>query len=61
MKNVDGKPVANRTVLLELNEEYLANYTTDRNGTAAFSIDTSNFFDPSFKLRVSKYRLQSNS
>ncbi|KFQ08881.1 Ovostatin, partial [Leptosomus discolor] len=50
--NVDGKPVADRTVLLELNEEYLANYTTDKNGTAAFSIDTSNFFDPSFNLRV---------
>ncbi|NXF32867.1 OVOS protein, partial [Nyctibius bracteatus] len=50
--NVDGKPVANRIVLLELNEEYLANYTTDKNGTAAFSIDTSNFFDPSFKLRA---------
>ncbi|NWX48160.1 OVOS protein, partial [Steatornis caripensis] len=50
--NVDGKPVADKIVLLELNEEYLANYTTDENGTAAFSIDTSNFFDPSFKLRV---------
>ncbi|KAM9293565.1 ovostatin-like [Morus bassanus] len=50
--NVDGKPVADRTVQLELNEEYLANYTTDKNGTAAFSINTSNFFDPSFKLRV---------
>ncbi|KFQ45627.1 Ovostatin, partial [Nestor notabilis] len=50
--NVDGKPLAGRTVLLELNEEYLANYTTNKNGTAAFSIDTSNFFDPSFKLRV---------
>ncbi|NXX77295.1 OVOS protein, partial [Urocolius indicus] len=50
--NADGKPVANKTVLLELNENYLANYTTDENGTAAFSIDTSNFFDPSFKLRV---------
>ncbi|KFQ85029.1 Ovostatin, partial [Phoenicopterus ruber ruber] len=50
--NVDGKPVADRTVLLDLNERYLANYTTDKNGTAAFSIDTSNFFDPSFKLRV---------
>lgn len=59
--NMDGKPVADRTVLLELNEEYLANYTTDKNGTAAFSIDTSNFFDPSFKLSVSKCRLQSNS
>uniref|UniRef100_A0A8D0FD68 Ovostatin n=1 Tax=Strix occidentalis caurina TaxID=311401 RepID=A0A8D0FD68_STROC len=50
--NVDGEPVADKTVLLELNENYLANYTTDKNGTAAFSIDTSNFFDPSFKLRV---------
>ncbi|XP_059672346.1 ovostatin [Gavia stellata] len=50
--NVDGKPVAGRTVLLDLNEKYLANYTTDKDGTAAFSIDTSNFFDPSFKLRV---------
>lgn len=59
--NVDGKPVADRTVLLELNEKYLANYTTNKNGTAAFSIDTSNFFDPSFKLSVSKCRLQSNS
>ncbi|NWH53133.1 OVOS protein, partial [Fregata magnificens] len=50
--DVDGKPVADRTVLLELNEKYLANYTTDKNGTAAFSINTSNFFDPSFKLTV---------
>ncbi|XP_075347875.1 ovostatin-like [Mycteria americana] len=50
--NADGKPIADRTVLLELNEKYLANYTTDKNGTAAFSIDTSNFFDPRFKLSV---------
>ncbi|XP_009892448.1 PREDICTED: ovostatin-like [Charadrius vociferus] len=50
--NVDGKPVPSRTVLLDLNENYLANYTTDNNGIAAFSIDTSNFFDPNFKLRV---------
>lgn len=55
--NMDGKPVADRTVLLDLNENYLANYTTDKNGTAAFSIDTSNIFDPSFKLSVSKYSL----
>ncbi|NXX32326.1 OVOS protein, partial [Nicator chloris] len=48
--NVDGEPVANSTVLLELNGDYLASYTTDKNGTVAFSIDTSNFFDPSFKL-----------
>ncbi|XP_032848318.2 ovostatin isoform X1 [Tyto alba] len=50
--NVDGEPIADKTVLLELNEKYLANYTTDKSGTAAFSIDTSNFFDPSFKLTV---------
>ncbi|NXG23880.1 OVOS protein, partial [Grallaria varia] len=50
--NMDGEPVANKTVLLELNEEYLGRYTTNKNGTAAFSIDTSNFFDPSFKLTV---------
>ncbi|KFZ67431.1 Ovostatin, partial [Podiceps cristatus] len=50
--NKDGKPIADRTVLLEFNEKYLANYTTGKNGIAAFSIDTSNYFDPSFKLRV---------
>ncbi|NXQ06093.1 OVOS protein, partial [Vidua macroura] len=50
--NMDGEPVANSTVLLELNGDYLANYTTDKNGIAAFSIDTSNFFDPSLKLTV---------
>ncbi|NXO02978.1 OVOS protein, partial [Rhinopomastus cyanomelas] len=52
--NVDGKPAAGRTVLLELNEKYLANYTTDNDGTAAFFIDTSKFFDPSFKLSARK-------
>ncbi|XP_010399284.2 ovostatin-like [Corvus cornix cornix] len=50
--NADGEPVANSSVLLELNGDHLARYTTDKNGTAAFSIDTSNFFDPSFKLTV---------
>ncbi|NXO78949.1 OVOS protein, partial [Sitta europaea] len=50
--NADGEPVANSTVQLELNGDYLASYTTDKNGTAAFSIDTSNFFDPSLKLTV---------
>ncbi|XP_032603201.3 ovostatin [Taeniopygia guttata] len=50
--NADGEPLASSTVLLELNGEYLANYTTDKNGVAAFSIDTSNFFDPSLKLTI---------
>uniref|UniRef100_A0A8D2NEE2 OVOS protein n=1 Tax=Zonotrichia albicollis TaxID=44394 RepID=A0A8D2NEE2_ZONAL len=48
--NMEGEPVASSTVLLELNGDYLANYTTDKNGIAAFSLDTSNFFDPSLKL-----------
>ncbi|CAN8195481.1 unnamed protein product [Coccothraustes coccothraustes] len=50
--SMHGEPVANSTILLELNGDYLANYTTDKNGIAAFSIDTSNFFDPSLKLTV---------
>lgn len=51
--SMNGEPVANSTVLLELNGDHLASYTTDKNGAAAFSIDTSNFFDPSLKLTVS--------
>ncbi|NXH97501.1 OVOS protein, partial [Pachycephala philippinensis] len=50
--SVDGEPVANSTVLLELNGDHLARYATDENGAVAFSIDTSNFFDPSLKLTV---------
>lgn len=53
MTNADGKPVPSRVVVLEVNGEYQANYTTDENGTAAFSLDTSNFFNPTVKLRVS--------
>uniref|UniRef100_A0A8C9G5Q1 OVOS protein n=1 Tax=Pavo cristatus TaxID=9049 RepID=A0A8C9G5Q1_PAVCR len=52
--NADGKPVASRVVVLEVDGEYQANYTTDENGTAAFSLDTSNFFNPSVKLRPQK-------
>uniref|UniRef100_A0A8B9CFE6 OVOS protein n=1 Tax=Anser brachyrhynchus TaxID=132585 RepID=A0A8B9CFE6_9AVES len=52
VKNMDDKPLANRIVVLEVNGEYHANYTTDKNGIAAFSINTSEFFDPSFKLRL---------
>uniref|UniRef100_A0A8C3U1U4 OVOS protein n=1 Tax=Catharus ustulatus TaxID=91951 RepID=A0A8C3U1U4_CATUS len=50
--SMNGEPIANSTVLLELNGDHLASYTTDKNGIAAFSIDTSNFFDPSLKLTV---------
>ncbi|NWV93529.1 OVOS protein, partial [Machaerirhynchus nigripectus] len=50
--NMDGEPVASSTVLLELNGDHLDRYTTDKNGTVAFSIDTSSFFEPTFKLTV---------
>uniref|UniRef100_A0A669QE22 Uncharacterized protein n=1 Tax=Phasianus colchicus TaxID=9054 RepID=A0A669QE22_PHACC len=52
--NADGKPVASRVVVLEVNGEYQANYTTDENGTAVFSLDTSNFFNPSVQLRATQ-------
>ncbi|XP_040504344.1 ovostatin [Gallus gallus] len=52
--NADGKPVPSRVVVLEVNGEYQANYTTDENGTAAFSLDTSNFFNPTVKLRATQ-------
>ncbi|KAI6079822.1 Ovostatin-like protein [Aix galericulata] len=52
--NMEDKPLANRIVVLEVNGEYHANYTTDKNGIAAFSINTSDFFDPSFKLRATQ-------
>ncbi|XP_039376941.1 ovostatin-like [Mauremys reevesii] len=52
MENEDGIPVANETIKLELNEKHVADYITNENGTARFSIDTSEFFEPSFKLRA---------
>ncbi|XP_050799023.1 ovostatin-like [Gopherus flavomarginatus] len=52
MTNEDGIPVANEIIKLELNEKHVADYITNENGTARFSIDTSEFFEPSFKLRA---------
>ncbi|TFJ96981.1 uracil phosphoribosyltransferase [Platysternon megacephalum] len=52
MQNEDGIPVANETIKLELNEKHVADYITNENGTARFSIDTSEFFEPRFKLRA---------
>uniref|UniRef100_A0A8C3SLY3 Alpha-2-macroglobulin n=1 Tax=Chelydra serpentina TaxID=8475 RepID=A0A8C3SLY3_CHESE len=50
MENEDGIPVANETIKLELNEKHVADYITNENGTARFSIDTAEFFEPRFKL-----------
>ncbi|CAM4441061.1 unnamed protein product [Caretta caretta] len=52
MENEEGIPVANETIKLHLNEKHVADYITNENGTARFSIDTSEFFEPSFKLRA---------
>ncbi|XP_038615674.1 ovostatin homolog 2-like [Tachyglossus aculeatus] len=49
----DNSPIENAVVQLELNDKVLANYTTDSNGSAQFSIDTSNIFDPQINLRAS--------
>lgn len=41
-------PMANKLLQLELGDRLVGNYTTDENGEAQFSIDTSDIFDPEF-------------
>lgn len=45
-------PMVNKLLQLELNNRFIGNYTTDENGEALFSIDTSDVFDPEFNLKV---------
>ncbi|KAH0628658.1 hypothetical protein JD844_010057 [Phrynosoma platyrhinos] len=52
LRDEDGLPLANGLLFLEFDGVVLANYTTDENGTAVFSIDTSNLFEPRYKLRA---------
>ncbi|XP_075758604.1 ovostatin-like [Pelodiscus sinensis] len=52
MEKEDGVPAANETIRLTLNDTYVANYITNENGTAWFSIDTSKLFEASFTLRA---------
>uniref|UniRef100_A0A2K5RQQ7 Alpha-2-macroglobulin domain-containing protein n=1 Tax=Cebus imitator TaxID=2715852 RepID=A0A2K5RQQ7_CEBIM len=47
----DNVPMVNKLLQLELNDEFIGNYTTDENGEAQFSIDTSDMFDPEFNLK----------
>ncbi|KAI4576301.1 hypothetical protein MJT46_002136 [Ovis ammon polii x Ovis aries] len=52
-------PMANKLLQLELNDRLVGNYTTDENGEAQFSIDTSDIFDPEFRLKATYIRPQS--
>lgn len=44
--------MADKLLQLELNDRIIGNYTTDENGEAPFSIDTSDIFDQAFNLKV---------
>uniref|UniRef100_A0A9L0K7X7 Ovostatin homolog 2-like n=1 Tax=Equus asinus TaxID=9793 RepID=A0A9L0K7X7_EQUAS len=52
-------PMVNKLLQLELNDKFIGNYTTDENGEAQFSIDTSNIFDPEFNLKATYIRPKS--
>ncbi|XP_019345829.1 ovostatin [Alligator mississippiensis] len=52
LKDEEDNPIANGIIRLELNGMYLANYTTDKKGSALFYLNTSNLFDPRLKLRA---------
>nr|XP_060619440.1 ovostatin-like [Anolis sagrei ordinatus] len=52
LRDEDGMPLPNRVIFLELEGVVIANYTTDENGGALFSMDTSNLFEHRYKLRA---------
>nr|XP_023404495.1 LOW QUALITY PROTEIN: ovostatin homolog 2-like [Loxodonta africana] len=45
-------PMVSKLLQLELNDKFIGNYTTDENGEAQFSVDTSDIFDPEFSLKA---------
>ncbi|XP_075409472.1 ovostatin homolog 2-like [Tenrec ecaudatus] len=49
-------PMVSKLLQLELNEKVIGNYTTDENGEAQFSIDTSDMFDPQYRLKATYIR-----
>ncbi|XP_064232874.1 ovostatin homolog 2-like [Aotus nancymaae] len=55
----DNVPMVNKLLQLELNDEFIGNYTTDENGEAQFSIDTSDIFDSEFNLKATYVRPES--
>ncbi|NXG57349.1 OVOS protein, partial [Hemiprocne comata] len=48
----DNSPVSNEVVQLFVNNKNTDNFTTDGNGVAEFSIDTSAIFDPEISLKA---------
>jgi hypothetical protein len=48
--------MVSKLLQLEQNDKFVGNYTTDENGEAQFSIDTSDIFDPQFNLKVRHQR-----
>lgn len=49
----DNSPISNEVIQLFVNNKNTDNFTTDHNGVAEFSIDTSELFDPEISLKVS--------
>ncbi|XP_015280964.1 PREDICTED: ovostatin-like, partial [Gekko japonicus] len=52
LRDEDDVPIPKGLVFVELEGQVVANYTTDENGTARFSLDTSGLFEPRYKLRI---------
>ncbi|XP_005378941.1 PREDICTED: ovostatin homolog isoform X1 [Chinchilla lanigera] len=52
-------PLTSKVLQLELNGRVIGNYTTDENGEAPFSIDTSDIYDPMFSLKATFLQPQS--
>ncbi|NWU49126.1 OVOS protein, partial [Dromas ardeola] len=48
----DNSPISNEVIQLFVNNKNTNNFTTDDNGIAEFSIDTSEMFDPEISLRA---------
>ncbi|NWX48156.1 OVOS protein, partial [Steatornis caripensis] len=48
----DNSPVSNEVIQLFVNNKNTDNFTTDDNGVAEFSIDTSKMFDPEISLKA---------
>ncbi|KAL1791017.1 pregnancy zone protein-like, partial [Sigmodon hispidus] len=52
----NNAPMVNKLLQLELNGKFLGNYTTDGNGEAQFSINTSEIFDEQISLKATHVR-----
>ncbi|NXX73862.1 OVOS protein, partial [Urocolius indicus] len=48
----DNSPISNEVIQLFVNNKNTDNFTTDENGVAKFSIDTSKMFDPEITLKA---------